>query len=652
MPTTTAPRAAVRLLLAASVLLTAMLGVLGGATPAVAHAALTASDPAQGAVVATAPDSVALTFSEQVAMSDDSIKVLDPNGDRVDTGELQDRCTPSVIRYGTALRSDVPDGTYTVAWQAVSADSHPVSGAFTFSVGAPSETSVSLPEDEIGGGAVGTLYDTARYLAYGGFVLLVGGAAFVLGVWRGGATVGPLRRLVVAGWLTITVATVVTLLLRHPYVTGGSLGDSLDLGGLKAVVETKTGTALVSRLLLLAVMALFVAVLFGAFARRRDERERRDMYVGLVLGGGVLALGVAATWAMAEHASTGMQTQVAIPMALLHLLAVAVWLGGVAALLVALHAGVRVPRAAVRRFSPLAFGCVLVLVGTGVYQSWRQVGSWSALTGTEYGKLLLGKLTLLVLLLVAAWYSRRWAGRLTDGPHNSGAGAVGSADGSANAEPVGARSGADAGEPADGGESGEPADAVESSDPARRAQLERQAVAVATARRQRERDADPERAGLRRTVLTEAGVAVVLLAVTTLLTGTEPARTAAAATDVPSAAVPDRPIELTIPFDTGGPDGAGTAQVDLDPGRSGGNTLQVRTDVDAEEVRVSFTLPSKDIGPLAVTPERDGTGTAAERRRWTAEEVRIPIPGTWQLAVTVRTSEIDQVTETKNVKIG
>lgn len=659
---TTAPRAvAVRLLLAASVLLTALLGVLGSATPAVAHASLTGSDPAQGAVVATAPDSVMLTFSEQVALSEDSIKVLDPTGERVDTGELQDLCTTSVVRYGTPLRADVPEGTYTVAWQAVSADSHPVSGAFTFSVGAPSETSVSLPEEELGGGLVGALYDTARYFAYGGFVLLVGGAVFVLGVWREGASVNPTRRVVIIGWLTITVATVVTLLLRHPYVTGGSLGDSLDLGGLRAVIETKTGTALVSRLLLLGMATLFVAALFKALPQRREERERRVLCVGLALGGTPVAVGIAATWALAEHASTGMQTRVAMPVALVHLLAVALWLGGLVTLWVALRAGVRVPRAAVRRFSQLAFASVLVLAGTGVYQSWRQVGSWSALTGTEYGRLLLGKLALLALLLAAAWYSRRWAGQLTDSVSAPGAGGEGSRSGQEHQEHEehqgsegrqerqehqerGERQGATDGEDA--------AAPTRATDPVRRAQLERQAAARASARRQRQRDADAERAGLRRTVLTEATIAVVLLAVTTMLTGTEPARTASAATEAPATAVPDRPLEVSLPFDTGGPEGAGTAQVDLDPGRSGSNTLRVRTDVDAEEVRVAFTLPDKDIGPLSVAPERGGTRTVRERRLWSAENVQLPMPGSWQLSVTVRTSEIDQVTETKNVKIG
>ncbi|NED02082.1 CopD family protein, partial [Streptomyces sp. SID6648] len=77
------------------------------------------------------------------------------------------------------------------------------------------------------------------------------------------------------------------------------------------------------------------------------------------------------------------------------LIAVATWLGGLTALLVALYRGpadTPVPTVAVRRFSRLAFGSVVALVATGAYQSWRQLGSWTAFTDTRYGQLLLVKI--------------------------------------------------------------------------------------------------------------------------------------------------------------------------------------------------------------------------------------------------------------------
>ncbi|MGW8363687.1 copper resistance CopC/CopD family protein, partial [Streptomyces wedmorensis] len=401
--TTTAPRlgtALARLLVLAAALLGTL---LAGAAPASAHAALTGSDPKDGAVVATAPKEVNLTFSEQVAMSPDSIRVLDPAGRRADTGEIRDLCSGSVVRYGVGLRAGLPDGTYTVAWQTVSADSHPIAGAFTFSIGAPSTTSVALPDRTPGGGVVGVLYGIARYLSYAGFAVLVGGGAFVLACWPRGASVRPVQQTVVRGWLTLTGATLALLLLRNPYTGSGELSDAFDLAGLKAVLETKTGAALTSRLLLLGAAALFVAVLFGAYARRTDPKEKKDLAFGLGLGGTVVAAGIAGTWALAEHASTGIQPGIAMPVDILHLLAVAAWLGGLTVLLVALYRAPSLDRRAVARFSTVALGSVTVLAATGLYQSWRQVGSWSALTGTRYGHLLLVKIGLIAVLLGIAW---------------------------------------------------------------------------------------------------------------------------------------------------------------------------------------------------------------------------------------------------------
>ncbi|WP_338907351.1 copper resistance CopC/CopD family protein [Streptomyces nigra] len=650
MTSTIAPRVRtlVLLLLAATGLL------LAGAGPVSAHAALTGSDPRQGAVVDKAPQQVSLTFSEKVALADDSLRVLDPKGKRVDRG---DPAGTGGTTYSVKLHSGLPDGTYTVTYQVVSEDSHPVAGAYTFSIGAPSRTSVSVDDQAAGGGVVGVLYGFGRYVSYAGFIVLVGGAAFVLGCWRGGTAVRSMQRLVVSGWLALTAATLGLLLVRGSYTGSGKVGDIFDLDLLGQVLQTKTGAALVSRLLLLAAAALFIAVLFGAYDKRDDE-EKRDLTFGLAIGGSVVAAGLAASWAMSEHASTGLQAGLAMPVDVLHLLAVAGWLGGLTALLVALYrAPVETPvdGAAVRRFSRLAFGSVLTLVVTGVYQSWRQLGSWSAFTGTRYGQLLLVKIGLVVLLVGIAWISRRWTARLTESGAAVSAEAAeegeNEADADADVEKERVTSGAVTS--AATTESGA-ADTGAGSE--RAAQLARQRAAVDTARRKRERDADPNRFGLRRSVLAEAGVAVVLLAVTTMLTSTEPGRTeeqaAAASSSGTTEANAAGALTLDMSFDTGGEDGKGVVRIDLDPARSGANEMHVYVlrpngrAFDIPEVKVAFTLEAQDIGPLPVVPDHISTG------HWSASGVQIPMAGDWKIAVTVRTSDIDQATVSKNAQIG
>jgi copper transport protein len=682
-------------------LLLAVIGaVLAGATPASAHAALTGSDPQQGAVVGQAPAQISLTFSEKVAMSDDSVRVLDPKGKRVDTGKAADL---GGTTYGVKLHSGLPDGTFTVTYQVVSADSHPVSGAFTFSIGAPSQTSVALSDPAVGGGVVGALYGFGRYVSYAGFILLVGGAAFVLACWQRGAGVRPVQRLVVSGWLTLTGATLALLLLRGSYVGSGKVGDIFDLTLLGQVLQTKAGAALVSRLLLLAAGALFIAVLFGAYARRDEsvasdetdgsdgggvsdrsrvdaDAEKKDLTFGLAIGGAVVAAGLAASWAMAEHASTGIQAGLAMPVDVLHLLAVAVWLGGLSTLLVALFgapAETQIDTVAVRRFSRVAFASVTVLAATGIYQSWRQVGSWSALTGTWYGQLLLVKIGLVAVLVGIAWISRRWTAQLSEAPRAKAMATAGATVGTTAGAPTGSTalagqrtkqptkvpassrdssSGDSSSEDSsseDSNSAGSDSRDSNSGDSRRADQLARQQAAVATARQKRLRDADPARAGLRRSVLAETGVAVVLLAVTTVLTSTEPGRTEEAAQQATtSSSQRSGTLSLKLPFDTGGQDGKGTAEVTLDPARVGGNEMHVFVKrpngkaFDVPEVKVAFTLEAKKIGPLPVTPDRIATG------HWSAIGVQIPMAGDWEIAVTVRTSDIDQTTVTKNAKIG
>jgi copper transport protein len=683
---TIAPRVRTVVLL----LLAAACALLAGAGPASAHAAVTGSDPAQGAVVDKAPARISLTFSEQVAMSGDSLRVLDPEGKRVDAGEPSN---VSGTTYAVRLHSGLPDGTYTVAYQVVSADSHPVAGAYTFSIGAPSKTSVSVSGQSTDDGVIGWLYGFGRYVSYAGFIVMAGGAAFVLACWPRGSGVRPVQRFVVSGWLALTAATLALLLLRGSFTGSGKVADVFDLSLLGQVLQTKTGAALVSRLLLLAAAALFIAVLFGAYDKREDPQEKRDLTFGLAIGGVVVAAGLAASWAMSEHASVGLQAGIAMPVDVLHLLAVAAWLGGLGALLVALYrapADAPVDASAVRRFSRVAFGSVLALIATGTYQSWRQLGSWSAFTDTRYGQLLLTKIALVAVLVGVAWISRRWTGRLAetvpapaerekarvgagaDASLEAGADAPVEAGADASGEAGAAASGVAAGDAGPDGTGDDPAgtdreaDAdtgdqpdPEPADTERAAQLARQRAARDAARQKRLRDADPNRFGLRRSVLAEAGIAVVLLAVTTVLTQTEPGRTeqeAKAATSSSASTSPDTgasgALTLNMPFDTGGKDGKGIVTIDLDPARVGDNEMHVYVErpngqsFDIPEVKVDFTLEAKDIGPLPVVPDHIATG------HWSANGVQIPMAGDWKVDVTVRTSDIDEVTVSKNAKIG
>ncbi|MFI9170436.1 copper resistance CopC/CopD family protein [Streptomyces lincolnensis] len=593
----------------------------GGAGTASAHAALRATDPRDGTVLKTAPRDITLTFTESVGLLDDSFRVLDPENRRL---------RPAKVAHGPegsdTVRATLPgklgEGTYVVAWRVVSADSHPVSGAFTFSVGKPSATTATIDTGPVEDPATGGLYNIARWLAYLGAALLIGTAAFVA-VCRPPDS-GPLRRPLWAGLWTLGGATLVLLVLRAPYESGAGPAAAFDLSSFTRVLTTRPGEALLARLALLPVAAFFVVRLL-----RRGALSR-----AWLAGGAVLSVALALTWAAAEHASAGIQVPVAMTSSVLHVLAMTVWLGGLAALLVTLSRSSAAPAALVTRFSRLAFGCVTVLVVTGVYQSWRGLGSLSALTDSTYGRLLFLKLVAVVLLLGMAGLSRQWTARLVTESAEAEPEPVEAVVEERVPERVGASGGA-TGDAAGGASAGSgpsgpavPSDSV----PAESAPSD-----------------DPFRRGLRRSVLVEVVIAVAVLVFSTILAGTLPGRAAAeAAKDASVAGLPTASVSY-VPFEVGR--ARGKVQITLDPGRKGENSVEavVLTPdggiATVPELRLSFTHPVQDIGPIdAELTDKGGY--------WGTSALTLPLAGVWDMKVTVRVSDIDQVSVTKNVRIG
>ena len=552
----------------------AVLGALVGAGSAAAHAVLISSDPGQGAVVAAAPTTVSLTFSEPVAVAADGIRVFGPDGTQLDTGRAAALGRSSIV--GVALRSGAQQGTYTVAWRVMSADSHPVAGGFTFSVGRPSAAGAAQSS---GSAAIGVIYGIARAAAFASFALLVGSVAFVLLCWPGAIARGDVRQIMLVGWAGLQAATMVGLLLQGPYGYGLGADRIVDPAVFSATVDSRFGAALTGRLLLLALTGGYLVLLcawLGHFARRGHA------WFG-ALGVG-LAVGLASTWAVAGHAATGRQSALALPVDVLHLLAMGGWLGGLATLAVILRpaaASAELP-AAVYRFSSIVTGLVVLLISTGSYQSWRQLGSWAAFGSTDYGRLLLAKLVIVALLLAVAVKSRTWVTLHQRAPVAIGVGAA-----------------------------------------------SRSSPAVST---------------LRRSVLREAVLGALVLGVTALLVNAEPGRTATAASRGSSHQV--------ISYDTGGPGGRGQLTVDVDPAVTGPATISVTVQDrtagprDVAELNATLALISEQLGPFPVPLQRTGQG------RYVATGFQIPADGTWQLAVTVRTSDIDQTTVTTPVSIG
>jgi copper transport protein len=377
------------------VLIALVLGLGAGlapAGPARAHAALLTATPEPGSVVATAPDEITINFSEAVTPVAERTQVLAPDGKRI-TGEVTAR---GATLHIAVRRADRPLGTYLVSYRVISADSHPVGGAVTFSVGAPSARPPETDPDRVHG-SVAVAVPATKFLGYAGLALIIGPALLLALLWpRRLSRRGPVR-LVRAGLAATAVATLGTLWAQAPNRSGAALWD-VSAAELADVAATPLGLTLLARLgLLAAVAALLPPVLRGAAGRGRAL--------------GVIALGAAglATWPLTGHAAESPLPAAIVAADVVHVGALAVWLGGLVTLSVFLLRGAH-PRALgviLPVWSRWAALAVVWLVAAGTVQAVVQVGSAGALWGTPYGRLVLAKVAILAAVLSAAAFARR-----------------------------------------------------------------------------------------------------------------------------------------------------------------------------------------------------------------------------------------------------
>jgi copper transport protein len=384
------------------------------ATPGVAsaHAQLESTDPSQGAVLLVPPTQVVLHFGEPVEIDFGSLRVIGPGATRIDSGGAHHPGQDSHA-VAVSLPQHLADGTYVVAWRVISADSHPVHGAFTFSVGtakgaARADALATTLADQSGSAVVGGLYWLVRTSAFVGLLGLVGTAALVALVWSSGGRSRRVARILWWSWGILVVATLGGILVQGIYASSLPLTDILRPSLVDEVLRTRFGEVETLRLVLLAV---FVPVLFGIQGRLDPVPRRRRRWVAW--SAGVLGLALLATPGLAGHAGTGTNPVLGLVVDVVHLAAASAWLGGLALLATFLVPGApdtdrpADPWRLTFRISTVAFWAVMVVVATGVVQSIRQVGSLFALFHTTYGRTLVVKVTLVAVLVVLGALSRR-----------------------------------------------------------------------------------------------------------------------------------------------------------------------------------------------------------------------------------------------------
>jgi copper transport protein len=357
--------------------LAAALALAAQTSAALAHATLVSSDPADGAVLATAPSRLVLTFNEPVSPL--VLRLVDDQGAATTLSYRLDDTAVTIDRPGVIGR-----GSHALSWRVISSDGHPVGGSVLFSIGAPSAGGVP--------GAFAAVDWPVRIAIWCGRLAIYLG--LLIGV--GGVFFGKVVAMEDRGAGRLRLAALIAGLLAVPASIGLQGLDALDLPlsrlGQGIVWQTAMGTSW-GATAVIAFLGLVAALAATA------GRGRRAALLAVIA-----FLGVGAAFSASGHASAARPQLLARSAVFIHTMAVAFWIGALIPLAAALRqAG---DRLVLRRFARLIPLAIVPLALSGAALAVLQVEKPAALWSTTYGRILLVKLALVSILLLLAAMNR------------------------------------------------------------------------------------------------------------------------------------------------------------------------------------------------------------------------------------------------------
>jgi copper transport protein len=399
-----------------------------------AHALLNSTVPERGARLDAAPKQVTLRFSEPVEAEFGAVRVYDSEGREVQTGRPEGRGATVSLR----LRDGLGEDGYTVTYRVISADSHPVSGGFVFVVGdapAPAATVGELLGDADTGAITGTAFGVARAVQFGSIALGLGVLIFALACWLPGlratagasagwaaastAFAGRLRALLLAAAAAGALSAAVALVLQGAVAAGTPAWEAADPEVVRDVLGTRFGVVWG-----LGVVAWLVVAALAVPPRPVPVLRPASVgATGLALPGStrlaalaVPLVALAALPALGGHASVQSPVALLLPANVLHVLAMAAWLGGVAVLVLALRVATarlepgdrtHLLAAVVARFSALAGLAIAVLLASGIVQGLVEVRTVDNLVDTAFGRAVLLKVAIFGGIVALGAVNRR-----------------------------------------------------------------------------------------------------------------------------------------------------------------------------------------------------------------------------------------------------
>ena len=374
-----------------------MFGVLSSIDPGQveAHAGLKSSEPAASSILEASPKEIVLYFAEQVEVSFGSIRLFNSESKIIllPTPKFASVDSAGQVRKDAkTVRVELPElenGSYLVVWRVVSADSHPVQGAFAFQIGTQGTDLTEFGDEVLASSSapIGfrVMMGFSRWLSFLGVAVLIG--ALLLSTQISGAS--RIKKILYGSWLASCIGALLMLFFQAPYALGRAMGIGQLLASLDDVLKTRLGFWLVVRGVLLLLFLILV------------WKNSRHQYSVYRMSAVLIVICLLATFSISGHPGMRQFSALSIGTDIVHFLSVSAWMGGLLTIVLLGRKWQSDSPRVISWFSLSATISMPIMVATGVAQAWRMMEGLQNIFSTSYGVILSTKV-LFVLVAIAA----------------------------------------------------------------------------------------------------------------------------------------------------------------------------------------------------------------------------------------------------------
>lgn len=361
--------------------------------------------PIDGEILDRWPRAAIASFPDEIDPAGSTLRLVDIQGAEIDGVTLA--FPADGVSMSLALPSGIPDGVYSLVWNATTTGGESITGYSSFSVGNPEDAAIiTIPTD------AGTSDGPPRWLQTGARWSALAGVLAAIAIWpawtlvarpalspiwrRGPQSVLAMQQVAFIAFSLAFLGSLLEVVVHARTMPEGTWLDKL----MNTIGNSDWGAWWLLRMFLLVLLGIGLAGVAWWFPRHRPYR---------LAAAWILSLAVAPTMAMTGHAADDTVGRVsAVAADAVHVLASALWIGAtliVASVLLPRLRGVDAPaiHAVIGRLAPRFAGFTIVawaLLGlTGTYAAWLHAGSLEALRDTDYGRALLAKLALVGIAL-------------------------------------------------------------------------------------------------------------------------------------------------------------------------------------------------------------------------------------------------------------